>query len=165
MNMFSTKKLGLAVLILAMFGASGSALAATASGSASATVLAPIAISAGNTLQFGNFSPVASGTVIVAAADGGRTATGGVILAGGTVSAGTFTVTGTGAQTFAITYPGSVNLSREGGGTMALQVAGAATGTLSSGTATINVGGTLTVATNQTAGAYTGSYTMTVEYN
>jgi hypothetical protein len=165
MNMFTTKKLALASLVLATMGASGSALAASATGTANATVLAPIAISAGNTLEFGSFSPVAGGTVVIAAADGARSVTGGVVLVpGGTIRAGTFSVTGTGTQTFAITYPSSVNLSK-GGDTMALQVAGPATGTLAAGAATINVGGTLTVALNQPAGAYAGTYSMTVEYN
>ncbi|MDO9218406.1 MAG: DUF4402 domain-containing protein, partial [Lacisediminimonas sp.] len=122
--MFSTKKLALASLVLATLGASGSALAASASGTANATVLTPIAIAAGNTLEFGSFSPVAAGTVVIAAADGARSATGGVVLVpGGTIRAGTFSVTGTGTQTFAITYPGSVNLT-SGANTMALQVAG-----------------------------------------
>ncbi len=164
MNMFSTKKLALAALVLSTFGASGSALAASATGTANATVLAAIAITAGNTLEFGSFIPTAAGTVIVAAADGARTISGGVVLSGGSPRAGTFSVTGNGTQTFAITYPGSVNLTN-GGNTMALQVAGPATGTLVAGAVTINVGGTLTVAMNQAAGAYTGTYSMTVEYN
>lgn len=164
MSKISFKKLGAAALVLAAFGVSGSAFAASVNGTANATVLTPIAIAAGNTLEFGSFAGNGAGTVVVSEA-GARTATGSVLLIpGGTIRQGTFTVTGTGNATFAVTYPGSVNLSN-GTETMALQVAGAATGTLASGTATVNVGGTLTVAAAQAAGSYTGTYSMTVEYN
>ena len=39
------------------------------------------------------------------------------------------------------------------------------TGTLTLGTATVNVGATLNVAANQTAGSYTGTYPVTVNYH
>lgn len=162
----SFKKIGGAALILASLGLSASALAATADGTANATVLTPIGITAGDTLEFGTFSANSAGTVVVAL-DGSRSSTGGVLLVpGGTVRAGTFNVTGSGNQTFAISYPGSVKLTRSGGSeTMALQVSGPATSALESGSKTISVGGTLTVGANQVGGSYTGTYTMTVEYN
>ncbi len=96
---------------------------------------------------------------------GGRSTTGTVVGTTGTAfNAGTFTVTGTGAATFAVTYPGSFNVV-SGSDTMAVVVTGAATGTLAGGTVSLPVGGTLTVGANQAAGSYTGTYTMTVEYN
>ena len=160
------KKLSLAVLMATAFGVSGSAVAASATGTANATVLTPIAIATGNTLEFGSFSAPTAGTVVVSTA-GSRSATGGVLLIpGGTVRAGTFTVTGTGTQGFAISYPGSVNLTRDGGSeTMALQVSGDATSALVGGTKTIDIAGTLTVDASQASGSYTGTYSMTVEYN
>jgi spore coat protein U-like protein len=63
-----------------------------------------------------------------------------------------------------VTYPASFNVVSNAN-TMAVQVAGAATGTLANGTVALPVGGTLTVGANQAAGSYTGTYTMTVEYN
>lgn len=163
MARINCKTLGSVLALLGAFGVSGSALAASASGTANATVLAPIAIAAGQTLEFGTFAGNGAGTVVVSTA-GARSFTGSVVGAGGTVRQGQFSVTGTGAATFAITYPGSVNLT-SGANTMALQVSGASTGTLSSGSATVNVGGELTVAANQAAGSYTGTYSITVEYN
>jgi hypothetical protein len=154
----------LAALIAAACTFSTASMAATATGTANATVLTPIAIAATTALNFGTFAGNTAGTVVVSTA-GARSATGGVVLAtGGTVSAGAFTVTGTGSATFAVTYPGSFKVT-SGSDTMAVQVAGAATGTLSSGTVSLPVGGTLTVGAAQAAGNYTGTYTMTVEYN
>ena len=163
MSKVSFKKIGGVALILASLGLAGSALAAQATGDAKATVLTPIAIEKGQELNFGVFSAPTAGTVVISSG-GARSQTGGVVLVGTGGQQGTFTVTGTGTQTFGITYPGSVNLSN-GSETMALLVTGASSGALTGGTATINVGGTLTVGANQAAGEYTGTYTMTVEYN
>lgn len=142
-----------------------SATAATATGNASANVLTPIAIAQGTALNFGTFAGNGAGTVVMTAA-GVRSATGSVLLTSGvTPSAASFTVTGTGSATFGVTYPASFNVTNGTGGTMPVTVTGAATGTLVSGTVALPVGGTITVAANQAAGAYTGTYTMTVEYN
>lgn len=158
------KPLALATVLASLAFVSNHAAAATANGTANATVLTPIAITAGNTLEFGAFTG-AAGTVTVSTA-GARSATGSVVLAptSGTVRQGTFSVTGSGNSTFAITYPSAFNIT-SGANTMSVTVSGPATGTLASGSATINVGGTVTVAANQAAGSYTGTYTMTVEYN
>ncbi len=150
-----------AALVCAAWGQGASA--ATANGTANASVLTPIAITAGQTLEFGAFAANGAGTVAVDTASA-RTSTGSVVLANSTYRAGTFNVAGTGNATFAITYPGAFTISN-GAQTMSVLVNGAATGTLASGSATVNVGGTATVAANQAAGAYTGTYTMTVEYN
>ncbi|MEO8023128.1 DUF4402 domain-containing protein [Polaromonas sp.] len=156
----------LAAVIATASTLSVSALAATATGTASATVLAPIAIAAGTALNFGTLAGNASGGTVVVTAAGARSTTGTVVVTGAAFSAGAFTVTGTGASTFAVTYPGSFNVSANAGAnTMAVVVNGAATGTLVGGTVSLPVGGTLTVGANQVAGSYTGTYTMTVEYN
>jgi hypothetical protein len=41
----------------------------------------------------------------------------------------------------------------------------ATTGTLTAGAQTLTVGGTLSVGASQATGAYTGTYTVTVQYN
>ena len=140
------------------------ALAATASGTANATVLTPIAIAAGTALNFGTIAANAAGGTVVLTSAGVRSKTGTVVLTAAAFSVGTLTVTGTGSSTFAVTYPGSFNVT-SGANTMGVVVSGAATGTLAGGTVSLPVGGTLTVGANQIAGSYTGSYTMTVEYN
>lgn len=169
--MKTLSRLSLLAAVMAVAGTfSTGALAATASGTANATVLQPIAITAGTALNFGTFSGNASGGTVKVSTGSVRTLTGSVVVASGnTPTAGTFSVTGTGTSTFGITYPANFNVT-SGANTMSVDVSAATntnptTGTLAGGTATLSVGGTLTVAANQTAGAYTGSYTMTVEYN
>ncbi|GAB3477663.1 DUF4402 domain-containing protein [Polaromonas eurypsychrophila] len=154
----------LAAAVAVTSALSFSALAATATGTANATVLTPIAISAGTALNFGTLAGNATGGTVIVTAAGVRTPTGSVVVTGAAFTAGTFTVTGTGASTFAVTYPASFNVT-SGANTMGVVVTGAAIGTLSGGTVSLPVGGTLTVGGNQAAGSYTGTYTMTVEYN
>lgn len=151
---------------VAVWGLSSTvALAATALGTANATVLTPISITAGTALNFGTLAGNASGGSVIITPAGARSTTGSVVVtAAASYTAASFTVTGTGSSTFAVTYPTSFNVT-SGVNTMAVSVTGASTGTLSGGTAALPVGGTLTVAANQAAGSYTGSYTMTVEYN
>lgn len=145
----------------------------TATATATATIITPISISKNADMSFGNIAVQAGtgGTVILATA-GTRTSTAGVTLpsTAGTVSAATFTVTGSGSLTYAITLPSSVTLTHSGGvQTMAaasFTSNPASTGTLSSGTQNISVGATLTVAAGQLAGVYTsGNFNVTVNYN
>ena len=86
----------------------------------------------------------------------------------GTVSAAQFTVTGANSTTYAITLPGLTPLN-SGGNSMnidAFLTDIGATGTLSgSGSQTFFVGSTLHVAAAQPAGTYTGSFSVTVNYN
>jgi hypothetical protein len=74
-------------------------------------------------------------------------------------------VTGNSGATFAITNPGTFNVVN-GPDRLAVSLTGLATiGTLAGGTTTFQVPGTLTVGAVQAPGSYTGTYTMTVEYN
>ena len=87
----------------------------------------------------------------------------------GVPHAGAFNVTGQSSQTVTITLPSSFTLT-SGANQMTVSnltstpAAGAATALSATGTATVNVGGTLTVSPNQPQGAYSGSYTITVNY-
>ena len=155
----------LAAVVATLSTLSVSAIAATATGTANANVLTPIAITAGAALNFGTFAGNAGtgGTVVVTTA-GTRTATGSVVLATGAPAAGIFTVTGSTGATFGVTYPAAFTVTN-GTVTMPVTVSGATIGTVAAGGTTLAVGGTITVAANQASGAYTGSYVMTVEYN
>jgi len=164
------KKFVLAAALVAF--SSGTAFAAsgntsTATGSAAATVVAPIVLThtSGASLNFGKFTTGTGGTVVVSSA-GAASVTGDVgIVPGSTSSADAFTVAGDASRSFSIaTTGGSVT---SGAASMAFTTApSAATGTLStSGAASFTVGGTLTVASTAVAGAYTGTYTATVTYN
>ncbi len=139
-------------------------------------------ISTSQNLSFGTFTPGGGGTVVVSPA-GGRTATGGVTLFTAAQfsqpAAASYTVTNpnNGTSSFTITLPaGSVTLTRTGGtatmsvGTFTSNPAtGQGTnkkgfGQLAGGTGSFTVGATLTVGASQTAGTYTGTYSVTVAF-
>jgi len=139
--------------------------AASVQTSITATILTPISISKQADLGFGEVYPDATlaGTVTVDYT-GGRTFNGGA--AAGTVpgSAAAFTVTGESGSTYAVTIPATVNLT--GPGTdMTVSLTDNATGDLSLGSDTFQVGGVLNVGANQISGAYSASFTVTVNYN
>ena len=154
--------------------------ATEAAAEANANVIAPITIAKNLSLEFGNVV-AGAGTVTIAAADGARTNTPQTLSPGATqqglVRAATFDMTGEGTSTYAITLPATaVELSQTGTPAnkmtvTAFTVAGTGvdsvlkTGVLAAGAATLNVGATLNVAAAQPAGAYTGTYAVTVAYN
>jgi hypothetical protein len=103
---------------------------------------------------------------------GTRTSTSGVTLpaTAGTVTAATFTVSGNGSYTYAITLPTTVTLTHSGGvqtmDATAFTSNPSGTGALTAGTQDISIGATLTVAAAQLAGVYTsGNFDVTVNYN
>ena len=154
----------LATVVASLSTLSSAAIAATASGTATATVIAPITITSTTPLNFGSFSNAAPGTVTIDTA-GARTSSG-VLLSAVTPGArGVFTVGGSNTAGFSITSPQGFSVTGPGTAMPFTLTLPGATGTLSAGAATINVGGVLTVGTTQTAGAYSGSYSVVVEYN
>lgn len=160
---------------------------ASASANASARIVSAISIGSSRSLDFGSISPGASGgTVKVdATAASARTLFGANLTAtAGAVTSATFTVTGDGGATYAITRAPIAATSlvlTSGLNTMnALLVVSTAAGsgvetaagtisgaTGTNGTQDIYVGGTLTVGASQAAGLYTitNGITLTVNYN
>jgi hypothetical protein len=145
--------------------------AASDTSAATATVIVPITITNTQDLAFGRFSANTGGTVVISTA-GVRTSTSSVALStvGSTQTASSFDITGDGSSTYTITLPtnGTVTIDDGASHTMAVNdfVSNpSATGTLSSGAQTVTVGATLTVGSGQTPGDYTGTFTVTVEYN
>lgn len=152
-----------AVVGLAAFGISD-ADAASANGTANATIVTAIGITAGNTLEFGSIGN-ATNTVTVSAA-GLRTATDATQLAGGAPQAASFNVSGDGATAYTITLPASATIA-SGGNTMTVNNfthdAGGAPA-LVAGADSFNVGADLVVGAAQVAGAYTGTFAVIVNY-
>ena len=147
------------------FAASGNT--STASGSATATIVEPIVLThtSGAALGFGRFTTGTGGSVTVSAAGVGSVGGDVAFVPGSTNSADAFSVTGDASRSFSIsTGAGTVT-----DGTTSISFTtspSAATGTLSTGgTATFTVGGQLTLAGTEAAGAYTGTYSATVTYN
>jgi hypothetical protein len=167
------KIISIVTLITAVVAVSTTANAqVTGNGQSDATVVAPITIVAVNSLSFGNVAVSATaGTVVLAPADGARTATGGVTLpaTAGTFTAATFTVGGEGNYTYSIQLPASaVTLTSAGASTTTLTAftsSPATSGQLTSGTQTLSVGATLNIAGGQAATTYSAPQGFDVVVN
>ena len=157
--------LGAIVLALAV---NKTVLAADATGTATSTVVAPITIAAGDDLAFGSLAPTASAGTVVLSTAGARTNTNVDLLTGSTVTAATFTVGGGASAAYSITLPTTATLT-SGGNNMTVNnfvhSAGGSPTVDGSGSGPIQVGATLNVGANQAAGAYTGTYQVTVNCN
>jgi len=171
-------------LKIALCAAAVSALAAPAFAQSSATqsttgttrIIQPITLAKDSDLAFGSVVKPNSGTntVVINAASGARTLTGGgdAALAPSTSGRATYTASGEGGQTFSISTPDTFDMSRQGGSetlTVTL-VRSADTGTISgalgsAGTATFGVGGSFPVASATASGNYTGTFDVTIAYN
>ncbi len=121
----------------------------SATASAAATILTPIAISNTVDMNFGNLASSGTAGTCVLATDASRSTTGGVtIMAGGTITAASFTVTGVAAATYTITLPAGATTVSDGTNTMTIDTWASnpsGTGTLTGGTSTLLVGATLNV--------------------
>lgn len=124
-------------------------------------------------LSFGAFVAGTGGTVIVSP-QGARTGTGDVVLmTGGQFSQGaaaSFDLTGSTNATYQIILPsdGSVTLSGSQGGSMSLDgftSSPSGSGQLNpQGGQTLYVGATISVGSNQAAGSYSGSFSVTAVF-
>ena len=127
--------------------------ASDATGTASATVIAPIAVTQSTAMEFGSIAPTAAAGSIVMATDGTRSATNVDILAG-TSAAAAFGVTGSGTQSYSVSLPSSAITLSDGANSMTVDAfdhdAGA-TPALAGGVGSFNVGATLNVGANQAA--------------
>lgn len=162
---------------LALIGLSmGASAQDTDSATATATIVTPISIAKVNDMNFGNVavSAATAGTVVMTPA-GGTSTTGGVTLpaTAGTVSAASFTVSGEGTYTYAITLPTTdytITHTTTPASTMTVNAftsTPTGTGALTAGSQTLNVGATLNVDAGETAGTYTNAtgFDVTVNYN
>ncbi|MDR0291504.1 MAG: DUF4402 domain-containing protein [Elusimicrobium sp.] len=152
------------MILLAMIVLSVTSQAATQTGQATVVIESVgITITAGTTMNFGT---IISST----AADNMVLSTGGVVTGalgtGGSPAAGTFSITA--ADNTPLTISASNTTLTGPGAAMAVSTytfnPTSGTSTNASGTMALNVGATLAVGANQTAGTYTGTYTLTVSY-
>ena len=142
---------------------------ATATATARAEVLQQI--SAVNTaeLDFGTISRGSiAGQVTIAADGSGRSVSGGVSGAGGDPHPAQFLASGSPNRTYTITHDSGATLTNGSGDTLSittLLIDGPTTRQFgSNGESTIGVGGILSVAGNQAEGSYSGSFSLTVDY-
>ncbi len=152
----------MAAFVAAPFAANADSASATAS----ATVAAPLTISKQADLSFGVIAPTgAPGTVTISTA-GARTSSAVDLLSGGSTSAASFDIAGEGTSSYSITIPATATLTGSGDDMIAtLSDDAPGSPALSGGAATVNIGAELAVGASQAAGAYSGTFSVTVSYN
>jgi hypothetical protein len=141
-------------------------MAATDSGSAGAQIVTAITITNTTDLYFGSIQPAAGGDTITLDTADTATPTGASVITGSPTS-GSFDVSGTESALYSVTLPGSATIT-SGANTMTVDQFGhnaGATPTIAvGGTSTLNIGARLTIANGQAEGVYTGTYSVTVDY-
>ncbi len=141
----------------------------TATANATAGIASALTIVKVTDLQFGMFVSGIGGNVVVSTS-GTRTSAGPIplTLSANPVGAASFTVTGGANYVYTISLPTTISIAGPTGSTMVVNqftTNPTATGTLSAGgTSVITVGATLQISGNQVPGAYTGTFTVTVNY-
>ncbi len=142
--------------------------ATTATGTATAEVLSSLTVTATADLQFGQIAANTGGSVTVNADS--TVASSGALISTGTRSPAAFDVVGSPNAMVVVSLPtAAVNLTRSGG-TETMSLGGFNTNPNgafqldASGNGAFNVGGTLSVASGQVAGAYSGTFQVSVEY-
>ena len=159
---------GVATLSAGFF--STTVTAATDTANASVTILAPITITAdvADEMDFGDVSPDTVATTVVLTPGGAVSSPDGAGIFGGTPNGGNFDITGAGNLAYDITLPlnGVVTLAGPGAAMSVDSFTDSAGGAsaLAAGVDTFDVGATLTINANQTAGGYSGTYDVTVNY-
>ena len=152
----------------AMASLGSAANAATATADATAEILQQVQISRTADLNFGTIVPddTNSATVSVAANAAGTRNCGGLTCAGGaSVSSAAFDVTGANGLNVDVALSGLTQLTSSGGDNMAISLNASSTVLAMTGSAVaLYVGGDLTVAANQPAGVYDGTFTVTADY-
>lgn len=150
--------------------AAGPAFAGTATATAGAVTLKPLAVVKLRDLDFGRITASASaGTVSIDPDTKTRSTTGGVVAAGGSPQSAEFMTYGSPGKTMQVSRGALPVLTRVGGGaTMAvtaITLNGDTTKFLNAaGLFDLFVGGTLAVAANQADGTYSGTFDITFTY-
>ena len=144
--------------------------AATATGTAKVNIISAVTLTETTQMDLGVVaSSATAGTVVLPDSSNTRTCSGGVTCIG-TAARGAFEVSGA-ATGYVISYNVAASTSLTGpGAAMALTLdpSGTATSTgtftATAAATTFYVGGSLSVAANQAAGTYTGTYAVTANY-
>jgi Mat/Ecp fimbriae major subunit len=160
--MKNSVKFAMAAVVASLGVSATSAQAATANANASATILAPVTVTKTSDLDFGTIAIGTSGGSVGIDVAGARTCGAGLICSGPTSAAG-FGITGVVGQTVGISVPGTVTLS-SGTNNMTATLTGTPSSLVLDGTDAFVVSGSLAVGGTQAAGAYSGVFTVTVNY-
>lgn len=168
---------GLICLFIAATGsvAAQSLLSASATGHISAEVITTLSAVETSQMNFGKFSPGPQGGELILTPENTISVLGGVWPGGGTHNAASFYVTGDPGAAYTITLPSSpVEITHMGTArTMTVEdwrsvpAPSPGAGMLENGAQTVYVGATLKVGTliDNPVGIYTGTYTITFDFN
>lgn len=170
----ATAALALTVLAVPAFAQS----TASASGSGTATIIRGLSVTNNANMAFGTIvRPSAGGNSVAVSTAGARSITGGgdaVALGSTSASAAVFTVAGEGGQSISVGVPASfsmlngsdsllVTTSNDLVGSASAQLLSGSLG--GSGSLVVKVGGSFPVTTTTATGTYTGSFTVSSNYN
>lgn len=138
---------------------------ASTSGSASVKVLQAVTVAKGADLDFGKVIPGTAAATVRIAEDGTRTCGTGLTCIG-TPTAALFNITGTTGETVGVTIAvARINLTSGSAPAMTVDLATTTPSVVMvAGKGSFKVSGLLTVGANQAAGAYTGTFTVNVDY-
>ncbi len=155
-------KAALAGTVFAAAFASTGAQAATATATAKAQILKQITVTKTADLDFATIITGAAASSVIVSPAGVKTCGAGLVCTG-TVAAAAFGIVGTTGSVVTLAADPSVTLNSGANSMTATLLTSAATRTLT-GTDSFTVGGTLAVGASQADGAYTGTFTVTVNY-
>ncbi|KTE45707.1 MULTISPECIES: DUF4402 domain-containing protein [unclassified Sphingopyxis] len=154
--------LGAAIAALAMNASA--AHAASATGTAKAKILRQITLTNTSDLQYATVISGATASTVAVSTSGAATCGTGLTCTG-TTTAANFNIAGTSGAVVVVGGDSSVTLNGSLGGTMSSSLTySASTVTLGATGGSFQVGGTLSVGANQTAGDYSGTFNVTANY-
>lgn len=135
---------------------------------ATAKVVSPVTLVKTADLLFGTIIPTMTAGTVTMSPIGGRTSSNVTLSTIALGNAAAFYLTGKSGSGFSIVLPSNITLTGPGA-SMQLSVFKSTPSLVgsfnTSGNATVNVGATLAVGANQAAGVYSGSFSITVDYN
>ncbi len=155
-------KAALAGTVFAAAFATTGAQAATATASAKAKILQAIVVTKTADLDFATIITGAAASTVIVSPTGVKTCGVGLVCTG-TATAAAFGIVGTSGAVVTIVSDPTVALTSGLNSMTATLLTSAATRTLT-GTDSFTVGGTLAVGAAQADGAYSGTFTVTVNY-
>lgn len=131
--------------------------------SSAAEIVEAISFTENTGLNFGKVDNTAG--IVTITTDG--VVSGKTQIAGGTTSAASLAVSGEAEEAYTITVPTAATLNGPSSATLSITDVDHNSSLVldADGKETVNIGGTLNVGANQTAGAYTGTISVTVSYN
>lgn len=164
MRTIGMKRALIGAAIAALTMNASAAQAASATGTAKAKILRQITLTNTSDLQYATVISGATASTVAVSTSGAATCGTGLTCTG-TTTAANFNIAGTTGAVVVVGGDANVTLNGSLGGTMTSTLTySASTVTLAASAGSFQVGGTLSVGANQTAGDYSGTFNVTANY-